>query len=87
MQADEAGAMQLKEDLAMQREDPLQGDLPPSEAAGKQLAGSGRHRAAGPIAPQQARKRWEKRKLPLAGCFPPSNKVSQQMTQLYTEEQ
>lgn len=47
MRGDEARAMQVREDLAMQRKDPLQGDLPTFRAAGKQLAGSRRHRAAG----------------------------------------
>ena len=87
MWEDEVGAMQVREGLAMQREDPLQGDLPCFKGAGKQVVGSRRHGAAGAIVPQQARKNWEKRKLPLAGCFPPSNKVSRKMTQLYTEEQ
>lgn len=40
-----------------------------------------------PSHPSRRGRAGKKRKLPLAGCFPLSNKVSQQMTQLYTKEQ
>lgn len=43
MQEDEAGATQVGEDLAMQRENPLQGDLP--RFRGSRKAAGGKRKA------------------------------------------